>query len=294
MAVKIAIQGDEGSNHDLITRKLWSGSKLELELLSAKSFPILAEKLAKQEADIGVMAIENTIAGDILGNYDLLSKYDLTIIAEGYLRIEHCLIGLPESDLGQIRAAYSHEMALKQCFDFLDTKNIEAREYFDTAAAVAHIKQLSDPSIAAIAPSIAAEVYGGKVLQAGIETDKQNYTRFLVVVPKHKLGANHLYPIAEVTSEHTDETKKVGLEFVVAHEPGSLLNVLGDFAQAKFNLTKIVSRPIIGKPWEYRFYVDFISNASIDGIRTSLEQLAKDAVQYRVFGIYPIGKTFQP
>jgi len=279
--LKVIIQGDEGSNHHAIALKLFKDQ--ELELISAKSFPELFALLDSGVANLAIMAIENSIAGSILQNFDLLTKYKFPVVGEGYLRIEHCLIGLEDSSLADIKVAYTHEMAIKQCVEFFAKNNIEAREYYDTAAAVPYIKNLNDKSIAAVAPAIAASIYGLKIIAKGIEATKDNYTRFIVLnrgSEKLELEANEYY--------------KTMVELKLTHSPGSLVKVLNVLAAANYNLTKIESRPIIGESWHYIFYLDFISTNSNVEVSKKLEKLSEITEYYRILGMFKAGKVFQP
>lgn len=279
---KIGIQGDSGSNHDLAVRKLWHEGQYQLNCY--KTFAQLSTDLADGVIDLAVMAIENSIAGDILANYDLISTKDLKIKGEVYLRIEHCLIGLENSDISKIKAVYSHEMALKQCMDFLADNQIEPREYYDTAASVEYIKELNDPSIAGIAPAIAAQQSGVKVLRKGIETDKNNFTRFLVLSRSTSKSS--------VLTGRDSATVKASLELILPHRPGSLVEALNELARSNLNLTKIVSRPILGKPWEYRFFIDLIADSNEpEAVSRQLQSLP---FNLKILGIYFSGETFHP
>ncbi len=304
----VAIQGDLGSNHHLLLTQMLPGAGV----LGCKSFKELFEavvnqvslgqKSQKPAATLGLLAIENSIAGSILGNFDLLSSYPVKVIAEGYLRIEHCLIGLPGSNLAQIKRAYSHEMALKQCDQYLSDNNLEPVEYFDTAAAVKHIVELGDPSCVAIAPAIAAGIYGGELLQRGIETNKQNYTRFLLIAPLEGSSVE----TSSVDANNMDESDgqkavfqdpisatKVMLELELKHEVGSLAKVLKLIVDLGYNLTKIESRPIIGTAWKYKFYLDFEVDQSVEAdLSKGLAQLEGACSSLKVLGHFPSGRTY--
>lgn len=282
--MKIAIQGDPGSNHHVVTQKLVNA---KYDLYCAKSFSELFSVVNAGEADFGILAIENSIAGSIVQNYDLISKYNFEILGEAYLRIEHCFIGIPGTKVSEITAAYSHEMALKQCEDFLSRNNIEGREYYDTAASVPFVKESKDKHLAGIAPSIAAEIWGMEVLQKGIETNKENYTRFIVAAPHDRSEI-----VKEVLPKNDSKETKVMIEFGLKHEPGSLAIILAVLATFGFNLTKIESRPIIGDKWKYRFFVDFVSSKSIDDIEHGLKEVAAVSSHLKIHGMFPVGQYF--
>jgi len=279
--MKVAIQGDKGSNHHVLTSKLFGDY---VDLYCAKTFLEVFSAVETFKADIGVIAVENSIVGTILQNLDLLSKHQLEVVAEGYLRIEHCLIGIPGARLGQIRAAYSHEMALKQCTVFLEKHAIEQREYHDTAAAVPYVMNSGDPSIAAIAPFAAAELYGMEVISQGIETNKVNFTRFIVLSSPAKK-----YEITKFLHNSNDVNKAM-IYFETNHELGALASTLTLLAAASFNLTRIESRPLIGKAWRYVFYCDFVTELEEADIRKRLTLFQNELKNLRIFGIFPQGQ----
>jgi len=277
----IAIQGDRGSNHHVMSEKLFGENHT---LYCAKTFADVFYAVESDQADAGIIAVENSIAGAILQNLDLLSKNDLIVVGEGYLRIEHCLIGLPGAKLKDITSAYSHEMALKQCMEFLEKNAIESREYHDTAAAVPHVKSLGDPRIGAIAPVAAAKLYGMEVLSQGIETNKVNFTRFIVLSKKNRKN--------DIQSQlHYDSTQtKAMIQFETNHEPGALAKALTLLAAAGFNLTRIESRPLIGKAWRYIFYCDFDCEFSEEIVQERLHLFEHELRNLRIFGVFSEGQ----
>lgn len=283
--MKIAIQGDPGSNHHVVTQKIVSNANYEL--YCAKSFSELFSAVNKNEADFGILAIENSIAGSIVQNYDLISKYHFEVFGEAYLRIEHCLIGFPGVSVSEITAAYSHEMALKQCEDFLSEHQIEGREYFDTAASVPFVKNSGDKHFAAIAPAIAADIWDMAIIQKGIETNKDNYTRFIVAAPHERAEKAKNFLLKGL---HTQT--KVMIEFGLKDEPGSLAIILAVLATYGFNLTKIESRPIIGDKWKYRFFVDFVSAKTPAEIDEGLKEVASVSEKLKIHGIFSVGQYF--
>jgi len=237
---KIAIQGIQGCFHEMAARKHFSSG--DTEFIECNTFRQLCESLKEGKCDKGIMAIENTLAGSLLPNYSLLSKYKLFISGEVYLRIQLHLMAIPGAKLNDVRTVMSHPVALAQCEDFLDTLgDIEIREYHDTAAAAKWIAGQKMKDIAAVSNELSSELYGLNILERNIETHKENYTRFLVL--------DRDMPIIE-------NANKASLSLEVSHQPGSLVEVLKIFSDYKLNLTKIQSLPIIGKPYQYAFKVD--------------------------------------
>lgn len=245
--MKISIQGYKGSFHDVVASKLWP----EKTLLERSSFNEVFADVKDGRADFGVVAIENSIAGAILENYDRLRNSGLTVVAEDYLRIVHNLMALPGQKIEDIREVWSHPMALKQCQEFLSKyPHIKQVEADDTAGVAGRIVREGLTGIAAIASSLAAEIYGAEILAAEIETDPQNYTRFLVITKDFSVTKGAI-------SRHDVPSYKTSLYIETAHKPGGLLNALQVLSVAGFNMTMLVSRPVIGKAWEYGFYIDF-------------------------------------
>ena len=280
----IAIQGELGSNHHIVCTKLFP--KTSLNVLCATSFLELFSAIQTGKANLAIMAIENTIAGSIAGNYDLLGTSSMRVVSEAYLHVHHCLIGLPKTILKQIKVVYSHEMALKQCGEFLAKHNIEAREFYDTAGAVTHVQKLGNPSIAAIAPEQTARLHQMEVIEKDIETNHHNFTRFLVITSKKSA----LTEINLTQSPH----QKIMVELELQHKPGTLAKVLILLASHHCNLTKIESRPIIKKPWEYKFYLEFIVDIRVLSPKKIIQDLKRCAHQLHLFGIFTPGRNFEP
>jgi prephenate dehydratase len=241
-SLKIAIQGVRASFHDVAARHYFSDT--EIEALECPSFKNLCENLANRQADFALMAIENSIAGSILTNYSLLERNSFKTIGEVYLRIELSVMALPGRKLEQLKFVQSHPMALLQCEDFLASQpHLKVLEAADTAESAKDIKEKGLSENAAIASQLAAEVYGLEVLQSGIETNKQNYTRFLVI----SRGERH----------HENEVaNKASVRFETSHRPGSLVKALSCLQNHGVNMTKIQSVPILGRPYEYSFHLD--------------------------------------
>lgn len=246
---KVAIQGIQGSFHDIASHRYFEGE--DIELLCCSTFEQVFEHLKNDEETVALVAIENTIAGSLLHNYELLRESSSTIVGEHKLHIEHSIMCLPDEDWNDLQEVNSHPVALMQCREFL-TKHPELKvvEVEDTAGAAADISQKMLRHHAAICHKDAAKIYNMKVLQEGIETNKHNFTRFLVLAsPKHA-----------DTLRDVQKANKASLVFSLPHEEGSLSAILSIFSFYKLNLTKIQSLPIIGKEWQYLFYVDIKFN----------------------------------
>ncbi|MDM8242512.1 prephenate dehydratase [Phocaeicola barnesiae] len=246
---KIAIQGVLGSYHDIAAHKYFKDE--EIELICCNTFEDVFENMRKDSNVIGVIAIENTIAGSLLHNYELLRNSGATIIGEHKLRISHSIMCLPDEDWDDLTEVNSHPVALAQCREFLQHHpGLKVVETEDTAGSAENISKNQLKGHAAICSKYAAELYGMKILQEGIETNKHNFTRFLVVCDPW------------MADELKDRSKinKVNLVFSLPHNEGSLSQVLSIFSFYKINLTKIQSLPIIGREWEYLFYVDIMFN----------------------------------
>ena len=242
---RIAIQGIEGSFHDIASHQYFENE--EIGLICCKTFEDVFDTIRQDSTIIGMAAIENTIAGSLLHNYELLRDAPVTIVGEHKLRIKHSLICLPEDNWDNISEVHSHPVALMQCRDFLNRhSDLKVVESSDTAGAAFTISKNNIHGHAAIGSSALAEMYGMKVLEEGIETNKHNFNRFLVFASPTR--ANLLRDIRQ--------SDKASIVFSLPHEEGSLSQVLSVLTFYKLNLTKIQSLPIIGREWEYMFYVD--------------------------------------
>lgn len=266
--IKIAIQGIRGSFHDIAAHEYFADE--DIELICCSTFEDIFAAMKADDTCLGLMAIENTIAGSLLHNYELLRESGVTIIGEHKLHIEHSIMCLPEDNLGDIREVNSHPVALAQCRDFLaghpDMKVVEAE---DTAGAAETISRLRLRGHAAICHAGAAPLYSMKVLRTAIEDNKHNYTRFLLLCDPWNADRMR-------DPHHTDKSSIV---FTLPHEEGSLSQVLSIFSFYKISLTKIQSLPIIGREWQYLFYVDVVYDdyiryrQSIDAVRPLTKEL---------------------
>lgn len=278
--MKISIQGYKGSFHDVVAGKVFGAQSPrnktndQIELLERSTFREVFDDVREGRADFAVAAIENSIAGAILQNFDLLRDSGLKVIGEYYLRIVHNLMALPGTKISDLKEVWSHPMALKQCQEFLlQYPNIKQVETDDTARSAAMIKESGQTNVAAIASSLAAEIHGMEILAPGIEDDPQNYTRFLIIAPQD-------YKQESVSTE----TIKTSSYIETAHKPGGLLPVLQTLQNFNANMTMLVSRPVIGKAWEYGFYVDFI--CAKDDLSKLQAEVEKVCDKFTILGSY--------
>ena len=265
---KIAIQGIRGSFHDIAAHQYFPQD--QVELICCDTFEEIFQEMRDDYSRLGLMAIENTIAGSLLHNYDLLRESGMTIIGEHKLHIEHSIMCLPEDDWDTLTEVNSHPVALMQCRAFLQKHPaLKIVEAADTAGAAEEISQKRLRGHAAICHAGAAPLYGPKVLEPGIEGNKHNFTRFLMM--SDPWSADKLRDLHHTT--------KSSIVFALPHEEGSLSQVLSIFSFYKINLTKIQSLPIIGREWEYLFYVDVSYDdyvryrQSIDAVRPLIREL---------------------
>lgn len=248
----VAIQGELGSNSHMAALAMVSGEKLHI--VPCPTSAEVFERLASGSVDTAVLPIENSLHGSVAEHYDLLLSHPVVIVGESLLRIRHNVIARPGVRLEDLRRVMSHPVALSQCRRWLAAHpHIAAVNFYDTAGSVKHVMAAELSDTAGIAPELAAREYGAEVLVTGVEDHAENYTRFHQLVPFHRAQA----PAA---------ANKASLAFSLAHEPGTLVRTLDEFARAGVNLTKIESRPVHGTPWEYVFFVDlrFDSASQID------------------------------
>ncbi len=259
------------SFHDEAARKYFHDA--EIELVECSSFRLLSESLANKTTDFNLMAVENSIAGSILPNYLLLEQFKSRIIGEVYLRIELQFMAMRGQNINDLTTVHSHPMALFQCSDFLlSMPNLQVIEASDTAESAKIIAAGKKMKAAAIASKLAAEVYDLEIYKKSIETDKQNYTRFLVV------SRDQLWRQSEIPN-------KTSLRFETNHHPGGLLEILEIFKKYNLNMTKLQSVPIIGRPYQYAFHVDLEWN-NYDEFKQALTVLKKSNIHLLELGEY--------
>ncbi len=267
---RVAFQGERGAfSEEAVIREFGRSAE-------PIPFPTLSrvfESVENGETDAAVVPVENSLEGSINETYDLLLHTKLSVTGEAKLRIRQHLISKPVSTLGQIRKIYSHPQALAQCRLTLSKLGIQVYPFFDTAGSVKHVAESRDESIAAIASSRAAQIYGMKILIRGIEDLKTNHTRFLI--------------LGQAPLKRVRGTVKTSLIFTTKHQPGSLHRALGAFAHRRINLTKIESRPTKHTPWEYYFYIDLEGTANNPQMKLALADLSKRTDFVKVLGSYP-------
>lgn len=271
---RVAIQGVLGSFHDIAAHQYFEGE--QLQIICCSTFEQVFENIKRDPTVIGLMAIENTIAGSLLHNYELLRSSGTTIVGEHKLHIQHAISCLPDQGWSDIREVHSHPVALMQCRDFLSNHpDMKAVESEDTAGSAEYISKHGCRGWAAICHADAAKLYGLKVLEDHIEDNKHNFTRFLVVCDPRK--ADFLRPL--------DQTNKASLVFSLPHEEGSLSKVLTILSFYDINLTKIQSLPVIGHEWEYLFYVD-VTFENLIRYRQSIDAIIPLTKELKIIGEY--------
>ena len=266
--MKIAIQGELGSFSHEAARAMVPSAKV---VPCARSLEVF-DRVKRGSVDGAVIPIENSLAGSVAEHFDLLLSRDVHIVREFRLRIVHNLITLPGANLKTVRRVFSHPVALDQCRDlFARNPKLEPVPFYDTAGSVKHVVEEGLTDAAGIASRRASEVYGGKILKAGIEDDKRNFTRFFLIhrgKPRASAGAN-----------------KTSLAFSTKNIPGALFKSLSVFALRDISLSKIESRPLRGRPWEYVFFVDLLRGDDEDS-RNALRHLGEVTDLVKVLGIY--------
>lgn len=270
--IKVAFQGEIGAYSEEAAFKFF-GKKIET--IPCKTFSDVFKIVEKKKADYGIIPIENSLEGSIGQNYDLLLKSKLKIFGETILRIKHCLIAEKGVRLKSVKKVYSHSQALGQCREFLEKLNFELIPFYDTAGSVKMIKEEKLKDSAAIASERAARAYNLKILRKGIEANPNNYTRFFIISKGEKKRTGK---------------DKTSIVFSTEHIPGALFKALRPFTEHNINLTKIESRPILKKPWEYNFYLDFEGHWAEKKIKKILEELKKSITFLKILGSYPKAK----
>lgn len=275
---RVAIQGGLGAYHGIAVENYFEDE--EVEIVPCATFRDIFTGITKDPNMIGAMAIENTIAGSLLPNHELLRNSKLSIAGEYKQRISHCLVALPGETIHDIKEVMSHPIALMQCVEYLDTiVGAKVIEHEDTALAARDIAEKHLKNTAAICSKRAAEIYGLNILAEGIETNKHNFTRFLII-------AN---PWIVKELQQDDVINKASIVFSLPHTEGSLSKVLSIFSFYGINLTKIQSLPVIGKEWEYLFYID-LKFSDYDLYKQSLNAIKPLISELKILGEYPDGK----
>lgn len=268
-ALPVAFQGEPGAYSEAATLEHFGA---DTPTLPCESFEKVFDAVNCDRASSGLIAIENSLAGSIHHNYDLLLQNKLWIVGEHYLRVRHCLIVNPGVQMNDLRKVISHPQALAQCDGYLRAHALPAEVFYDTAGSVKHLKESGARDVAGIASVRAAQVYNMKVLEEGIEDNPANFTRFLVIAKGRA---------------HPSEQAKTTLVFTLKNQPGSLFKALSVFALREIDLSKIESRPLVGSPWEYIFYIDCAGAAEDANVAHALNHLEEYATSLRVLGSYP-------
>ncbi len=270
----IAFQGEHGAFSEHAAMSFF---KNKITPLPFRSFDDVFKAVQTQSARYGIIPIENSLGGSILQNYDLLQRFNLNIVGEIKLQVRHSLIAHKGTPLNDIRCIYSHPQALAQCEVFLKKyPHIETVAVYDTAGAAKMIKEEHRLDGAAIANERTASMYGLAILKKGIESDHRNYTRFLILSPK---------------VEPAQGKAKTSIVFAMKDLPGALFKALSVFALRDINLHKIESRPIVGKPWEYLFYIDFEGDMNSPDCKNAIRHLGEITRHLKILGCYPEGTT---
>jgi prephenate dehydratase len=272
---RVSIQGYEGSFHQAAARHFFGKHVQVIPCATFRDLIRIADN--KNESTGGVMAIENSIAGSILPNYNLLKKSNLTIIGEVYLQIRQHLLVNPGVSLEDIREVHSHHMAIQQCLEYLDKYNWKLVETEDTALSAKHVHQHKSKHIAAIASKLAADLFELDIIAPNIQTMKNNYTRFLILKPREM-------------SEPVQDANKASVNFHTDHSKGSLARVLTRIADMGINLSKLQSFPIPGSDWLYSFHADMeFENA--EQFEKVIEAMHGLTEELKVYGVYKKGET---
>jgi chorismate mutase / prephenate dehydratase len=274
--LRVAYQGAEGAYSHLTAKRRHAGRPGGVLLEGCASFRDAVARLRAGEADYALLPIENTTAGSINETYDLLAGGGLRIVGESLCRVSHCLLGQPGASVEGLRTILSHPQALAQCRAFLDRlPQAHAVPEYDTAGAARKVRDLADPSLGAIASEEAGRIYGLEILQRGISTEAENMTRFVEIALE-----------AEPCPDGVPIKSSLILE--LAHRPGSLIHALEVFGRKRINLVKLESRPLPGRAFEYRFYVDIEGHAQVPPLSDALKELVTQGTRVLVLGSYPV------
>ena len=266
---KIVFQGVEGAYSQQATKEYFGEN---CDCYNVETWKDAMEAIKNNEADYAVLPIENSSAGIVSENYDLLVEYNNYIVAEQIIKIDHCLLALKGAELEDIKTVYSHPQALMQCSKYLDShREWDRLSVKNTAFSAQKIKEDGLCNQAAIASSITADIYGLQIIDSAIQNNKNNSTRFIIVTNKKMYDKN---------------ATKMSICFEIPHKSGSLYNILSHFIFNNVNMTNIQSRPIPGRNWEYRFFVDFEGNFTDTGVVNALRGLKEETISLKILGTY--------
>lgn len=266
---RVAYQGEPGAYSEEAVYKYFGN---DVKSKGFETLSLVFNSVEKDTTAYAVVPVENSIEGSIGRTYDLLLQHNLNVYGEIFHKIRHCLISFPETNIDSIKKVFSHPQALGQSREFLEQYPVQLIPHHDTAGSVRMIREKKLTDAAAIASERAAQIYDMQVLEKGIETNTQNYTRFLVLSKKDAKRTGN---------------DKTSIIFTVKHAPGTLYKALGIFSVSDINLTKIESRPIIGKPWQYTFFLDFEGYKTDKLIKNALEILRHNTLFMKIIGSYP-------
>ncbi len=272
--MQIAFQGEPGAYSEAAVLEHFNNEAVVP--VPCESFEAVFAAVSQGKVDYGFIPIENSLAGSIHQNYDLLLSNNLWVVGEHHLRVSHCLIGKPGSSLAEVKKVISHPQALAQCYGYLHSlPGVTSEAVYDTAGSVKMVREQDDPQLAAIASRRAAQLYGMQILAENIEDNPANFTRFLVISPQ---------PV------QPEKDAKTSIVFTLKNIPGSLFRALSALALRDIDLTKMESRPLVGTPWEYLFYIDFYGTTLDPLVQRALAHLGEYALMLRVLGSYPFHK----
>lgn len=277
MALRILFQGSPGSFSEIAARQVFSADNL---FVGTREFREIFQGVSERRADRGIVPLENSLAGSVYENYDLLFRHPVTIVGETYVEVHHHLLGVAgeqgEGRISSLKRVFSHPKAIEQCAPFFESHPaIEKVFSSDTAGAAKKVAELGDPALAAIASREAAAQYGLVVLAEHLESDRHNLTRFIQIAREDERARDSAQKPAD----------KCSIQFLLAHRKGSLAELLGALSQEGANLTKIESRPRPGSSFEYRFFVDFLFGEA--GAEPVLSRCRAIVAEMKVLGIYP-------
>ncbi len=266
---RVVYQGVEGAYSEKAVIQYFGQ---DVDRVHVETFRDAMNVIADGAADYAVLPIENSSAGIVAQNYDMLAEFENYIVADVIVKIEHCLLGLPEAKISDIRYVYSHAQALAQCRSYLEAHySMEPCEVENTAVAAKKVKEDGKANQAAIASEVSAGIYGLKVLDRNISLSEENFTRFIVVTNQRVFQK---------------DAKKISISFQLPHEEGSLYRLMSHFIFNGLNMTKIESRPILGRPWEYQFFVDFEGNLGESAVKNAIRGIRDDSRNLRILGNY--------
>jgi prephenate dehydratase len=276
----VAFQGEPGAYSELAAFEYFGE---DISTLPCSTFEVVFQSVDQGDPSHGLLPVENSLAGSIHRNYDLMLRHKLFIVGEYHLRVSHCLMALPGVRMDEIQRVHSHPQALAQCEANLTRMQVESYSEADTAGSARLVRDSGNREKAALASKRAAEVYQLEILAENMEDNPANFTRFLALARE---------PVKVKNPENGDF--KTSVVFSLDNKPGALFKALSVFALRDIDLTKIESRPVPGKPWEYLFYIDFSGHAEARNCRRALEHLGELAPFLRLLGSYPRHNDLNP